>query len=204
MLAALTTNVTSFFREAHHFRILAEQVFANRPSKAPPIKIWSAGCSTGAEPVSAAITWLENGGTLDGLRILGTDIDHKILRKAGLGEYSKSEVANLSPDRLEKFFSQTKHGNFKTSHAVQSLMTFRSLNLNEPFPFSGKFDAIFCRNVAIYFDEPTQARLWDKLSDCLMPGGVLFIGHSERLDPKTSSKLKNIGITAYQRHINGE
>ncbi len=177
-VSALTTNVTHFFREQHHFDFLSEK-FVPKVQGQKSVRVWSAGCSTGQEPYSIA-------GTLAGalpkstdLRILATDVDQDVLRKAESASYSKDEVSFPSPALEARVFGSKQTGDTRTVKAdLRSLITFRRLNLIQPWPLSGVFDAIFCRNVAIYFDKPTQAKLWERFASHLKPDGYLFIGHS--------------------------
>lgn len=198
-VSALTTNVTHFFREQHHFDYLTEHVVpALRDQKT--VRVWSAGCSTGQEPYSIA-------GTLTGalpkatdLRILATDVDQEVLRKAEAGTYSRDEIAFPSPALEARVFGSKQSGATCTvKPELRSLVTFRRLNLIQPWPLSGTFDVIFCRNVAIYFDKPTQAKLWERFAGHLNPDGHLFIGHSERVEAPEAIGLRAAGITLYQK-----
>lgn len=199
MLSALTTNVTSFRREAHHFQILQSLIFERAANMDRPLKIWSAGCSSGEEPLSIAITWQDYKSRQTDLRILATDVDPKILSQAQAAEYTATQLAALSQEAIERHFSPLGPDRRKASPNLTGMITYRTLNLMEPFPFSGSFDAIFCRNVAIYFDDTDQARLWRKLIDVLRPGGLLCLGHSERLDPASAKRMRPCGITAFQK-----
>jgi len=179
---ALTTNMTSFFREAHHFQILAEQMAQHRGSR--PLSIWSCASSSGEEPYSIAITAVE---ALDGfapaLRILATDIDTSMLAKARLGVYPIDQLQKLPAQRLKRFFlrGQGKNEGFgRVRDELRQLVTFKRLNLlDEQWPMSGRFDFIFCRNVMIYFDKQTQLAILKRFAARLNPGGLLFVGHSE-------------------------
>ncbi len=201
---AITTNLTAFFREDHHFRQLAgevlPQVLAERGA-ARRLRIWSAGCSTGEEPYSIAMTLrgaFAQIGEWDA-RILATDIDSNVLAKAARGEYSAEAAAKMPKDRLERWFKPGAGGStFVAAQELKNLIAFKQLNLLHDWPMKGPFDAIFCRNVVIYFDKDTQRRLFDRMADLQAPGAWLFIGHSENLF-NVSSRYKLVGRTAYRR-----
>ncbi|ALI54610.1 CheR family methyltransferase [Celeribacter marinus] len=206
-ISALTTNVTQFFRENHHFEYIKSTVYPKLKAKlarGEKVRIWSAGCSNGQEPYSLAMTFLEcdpSIGTKDFL-ILGSDIDPLVLETARAAVYADNLIAGIPPAALAASFttSQTADGlSYHVTDAVKSMVRFRQLNLNEPWPMQGAFDLIICRNVMIYFDEPTQSRLLSRFADKLDKEGWLMIGHSERLPENTTSLFSNVGITTYQR-----
>lgn len=205
MLSALTTNVTHFFREAHHFKMLRETVLPPLVKAARErrrVRLWSAGCSAGQEPYSIAFTILElcpEAGKLD-IRVLATDVDPQILAKAEAGIYPEEERKAL-PEAARRL-TDPAEGGFSISGKVRELIRFGELNLMLDWPMRGSFDVIFCRNVAIYFDKPTQARLWQRFAGLLPAGGHLFIGHSERVAGAAEAAFRNIGVTAYQRLSN--
>lgn len=177
---ALTTNLTSFFRESHHFPILAEHL----RSVKTPIAIWCSASSTGEEPYSIAITACEAFGTLTPpVHIIATDIDTNVLNTASNGVYAIDKIAKMSPERVKKFFLKGKgeqDGLVRIRPELRQMITFKQLNLlADNLPISGSFDAIFCRNVMIYFDKPTQGRILAKFRPLLKPDGLLFAGHSE-------------------------
>lgn len=177
---ALTTNLTSFFREAHHFPILAEHM---RNMKGP-ITIWCSASSTGEEPYSIAITACEVFGTLHPpVHIIATDIDTNVLSTASNGVYAIDKIAKMPPERAKRFFLKGKgeqDGLVRIRPELRQMTTFKQLNLlANSFPILGQFDAIFCRNVMIYFDKPTQRKILDKFRPLLKPDGLLFAGHSE-------------------------
>lgn len=185
MISALTTNVTHFFRERHHFNQLREEVLPPLLETARGggrVRLWSAGCSAGQEAWSMAFTVLglcPEAAALD-LRILATDIDPAILARAEAGIYP-SEEADALPGEVRRAMTEPVGAEGITvKQSVRSLVRFGRLNLIGDWPLRGPFDAIFCRNVAIYFDKPTQERLWSRFADLLAPGGTIFIGHSER------------------------
>ncbi|WP_421906630.1 CheR family methyltransferase [Mameliella sp.] len=202
LISALTTNVTSFFREKHHFDALAEGL-AQRLTAGQRVRIWSAGCSSGQEPYSIAMTVLDTvpEAARADLRILATDIDPKIVRKARDGVYSAEDVAGI-PAPMRGKWTKATNATGKTygvTRALKDLITFNELNLMVDWPFRGPFDAIFCRNVAIYFDQETQRRLWQRFSAMLNPDGLLFIGHSERVTGPALQTLTAFGITSYRK-----
>lgn len=203
-VTALTTNVTSFFREAHHFDIFAENLL--KPSlsglrSGQRLRVWSAGCSAGQEPGSVAMRILDllpDAAKLN-IRILATDIDPAILAKARAAIYPEEEARSIPPAFRKSFITTSAAGHFSPDPCVTGLIRFAELNLVGDWPMRGPFDAIFCRNVAIYFDKPTQARLWSRFAALLRPGGLLFIGHSERVSGPAMNQLVSAGITTYRR-----
>lgn len=204
MLAALTTNVTRFFREPHHFEDLRRKVLpplAARAKAGGRVRIWSAGCSTGMETYSIAMCVLEaipDAPSLD-VKILATDINPKVLAEGAAGRYPADALRD-APDVLRsRTFESVEGGQLQASAAMRSLITFRELNLMGDWPMKGPFDILFCRNVAIYFDEETQQRLWKRFADLLPPGGRLCIGHSERIAGPASAMLISDGVTSYER-----
>ena len=188
LLDAISTNVTYFFREDKHFNFLADTVIPELKSTKKreserKIRLWSAGCSTGEEPYSLAITFAENM-TLENwdFRILATDISTNVLSHARKGAYDRERLRNVSGVLLKKYFTGSRDGRcFRVREKLISDIKFARLNLMHDFPFKGRFDSIFCRNVMIYFDRPTQEQLVNKFSSFLNPGGYLMIGHSESL-----------------------
>lgn len=202
MLTALTTNVTHFFREEHHFTTLRDTVLPPliRAARAGRrVRLWSAGCSAGQEPYSMALSLLEicpDAASLD-IRILATDVDPVIVARAKAGTYDHDEVKSLPGQIREKHLTEAGAGRFAIGPRPRELIRFAELNLMADWPFSGPFDAIFCRNVAIYFDKHTQARLWQRYAGLLAPGGYLFIGHSERLSGPAAARFRPAGVTAY-------
>ncbi|MQY43878.1 methyltransferase domain-containing protein [Epibacterium sp. SM1969] len=197
LLSLLTTNVTHFFREPHHFDTLRDEVFQpalDKVRRGGRLRVWSAGCSTGQEPYSIAMllkSMCPDADKLDA-KILGTDIDPVVVRKAQAAQYPTDELSQLPRE-----YKPSDMSGDTIPSSVTSLVTFGTLNLIEPFPFKGKFDAIFCRNVAIYFDTPTQQKVWSAFQRALNPGGYLFIGHSERMSGPASAHFKTAGITTY-------
>ena len=199
---SVTTNLTSFFRESHHFDYFANtilpEISAKKASKR--LRVWSAGCSTGEEPYSIAITLKEslaNLGEWDA-RLLATDIDSDVLRTCRAGRYADQRVEKVPPGKLKRWFRQVDGGEFELRNDVKSLITFNQLNLMNEWPMRGKFDVIFCRNVIIYFDKPTQRVLIDRYANILENGGYLILGHSESLFNVTD-RFSLIGQTIYKK-----
>jgi chemotaxis protein methyltransferase CheR len=202
---AITTNLTSFFRENYHFEQLASEVLPQIErdrSTTRRMRFWSAGCSTGEEPYSLAMILRESLARLTNwdIRLLATDIDSKVIEAAAAGAYETKRLGGLSDSRASRWFSNSaaRLGYSVVAPELRSLITFKQLNLLDPWPMSGLFDVIFCRNVVIYFDKDTQRRLFDRMADLQEPGGWLFIGHSENLFNVTN-RYKPVGRTVYRR-----
>lgn len=195
---ALTTNLTSFFREAHHFPILAEHV----KDRKEPISIWCSASSTGEEPYSIAMTLCEAFGTLTPpAQVIATDIDTNVLATGERGVYTADRLDKMSPERAKRFFLKGKgeqEGMVRVRSELRDLVTFKRLNLlSENWPISGAFDAIFCRNVMIYFDKPTQGKILSRFAPLMKPDGLLFAGHSENF-LYVSDAFKLRGKTVYE------
>jgi chemotaxis protein methyltransferase CheR len=211
MLAALTTNVTRFFREPHHFKHLEEHVLAPRASavrKGARLRLWSAACSNGQEPYSMAMSVLSvipEAASLD-VKILATDIDPNMVAAGADGVYG-SEVMEAVPKNLRsRWFTPLggdRPGEWGVGEELASLVSFRELNLIGRWPMSGRFDAIFCRNVVIYFEEQTQEAIWSRFVDLLTPEGRLYIGHSERVSGSAASFFESDGVTTYRLRNRG-
>lgn len=201
---SITTNLTAFFREMHHFDYLSGTVIpqllkANAATRS--IRIWSAGCSTGEEPYSIAMTFLDNLPRGWDVKILATDLDTQVLLTAAKGIYSAERIKGLPATLLQNWFMKSKPGQMelvKVKPELQSIVRFRQLNLMGDWPMRGPFDVIFCRNVLIYFDKSTKIRLARRFSEILADNSHLFIGHSESLYQLTS-KFQLIGNTIYQK-----
>jgi chemotaxis protein methyltransferase CheR len=202
---AITTNLTAFFREPHHFQYLREHLLAPLVAdtrRSSRLRIWSAGCSTGEEPYSIAMTVLE---TLPhprraDVRILATDIDSEVLERARRGLYPSERTAGVAPERLARFFVERREAGAahrSIAPEVAALVTFKPLNLIHHLPMKGPLDAIFCRNVVIYFDKETQRELFARISRLQRPGDLLFLGHSESLF-KVCEHYELIGKTIYR------
>ena len=195
---ALTTNLTAFFREEHHFPILAEHMKGRKG----PIEIWCSASSTGEEPYSIAITLCEAFNSLTPpAKIIATDIDTNVLATAQAGIYSEDKLGKMSSERMRRFFMRGKGGNdgmVRARQELRDMITFRQLNLlADSWPVRGGFDAIFCRNVMIYFDKPTQGKILSKFVGLLKPDGLLFAGHSENFQ-YASDAFRLRGKTVYQ------
>ncbi|MGO9947878.1 MAG: CheR family methyltransferase [Steroidobacteraceae bacterium] len=202
---AITTNLTSFFREDYHFKQLAAEALPQIQSKRlgeRRIRLWSAGCSTGEEPYSLAIVMRETLARLAGwdIKLLATDIDSKVVATATEGVYASDRFKGVAPERVRSWFRDVagRPGFLAASDELKSLITFKQLNLLDPWPVKGPFDVIFCRNVVIYFDKATQRGLFDRMADLQEPGGWLFIGHSENL-LNVTRRYKLVGRTVYRR-----
>lgn len=200
---AITTNLTSFFREEHHFDFLSDtfcqELLKNNGST--KIRGWSAACSTGEEPYSIAISLLEKlGGSRWDCKILATDLDSKVLDHAQQGVYDIDRINTMTAERKKKWFlSDRNHPDIvKVKPSLQEVVRFKRLNLLERWPMKGPFDFIFCRNVFIYFDQATQQKILNGFAEKLRPGGYLFIGHSENLH-ESSRYFDSLGKTIYQR-----
>jgi chemotaxis protein methyltransferase CheR len=196
---ALTTNLTAFFREAHPFPVLAQHV----PRLAHPVRVWCSAASTGEEPYSIAMTLVEALGSRAGTAtVVATDIDTQVLAQAEAGVFTLEQVAKLSPERLRRFFlkgSGVHAGKVRVRPELAALVKFAQLNLLESsYGFKEPFDAIFCRNVMIYFDRPTQARVLERFVPVLRSDGLLFAGHSENFS-LSSKAFKLRGQTIYER-----
>ncbi len=188
LLDAISTNVTYFFREDKHFDFLVSTLIPELESsrnraQGDSIRIWSAGCSTGEEPYSLAITFAENIALENrDFRILATDLSTNVLAHASKGVYDNERLRNVSGALLKKYFTGSRdRSRYKVSEKLASCIKFARLNLMHDFPFKNSFNCIFCRNVMIYFDRQTQGQLVNKFSSFLNPGGYLMIGHSESL-----------------------
>ncbi|EIE49636.1 chemotaxis protein [Salipiger aestuarii] len=203
LISALTTNVTSFFREKHHFATLREKLVPELAQQAR-VRIWSAGCSSGQEPFSIAMTLhdsLPERARRD-VRLLATDIDPAVVSRARAAKYPKEEAETIPEDLRRRWTTTCPDDPDKVaiSAAMRDMISFAELNLMQEWPFKGPFDAIFCRNVAIYFDQNTQKRLWARFTDMLRPGGYLFIGHSERVTGDALATLTTAGVTTYRKN----
>ena len=191
LIDAISTNLTSFFRETGHFdflreRLLPELMSSKRHRGDTRVRAWSAGCSTGEEPYSLAMTMLETMGQ-EGpwdIKLLATDISTRALNIARTGMYEKHRVASVPPALRARYFTVNRMEGqtvYEVSSRLRQMVRFAHLNLMDAWPFTGPFDFIFCRNVMIYFDKPTQQKLVGRFWECLEGGGYLFTGHSESL-----------------------
>lgn len=196
---ALTTNMTSFFRESHHFPILAKHL--GTLPKSSPVSIWTCASSSGEEPYSIAMTVVEHFKSFNApVRILATDIDTNVLEKAKRGVYPLDQLKKLSPDQLKQYFLKGEGNNAgfaRVKPELQQMITFRRFNLlDAQWGVREKFDAIFCRNVMIYFDKNTQYEILKKMRPCIQPHGLFFAGHSESFH-HAADLFKVCGKTVY-------
>lgn len=205
LVSVLTTNVTRFFRESHHFDHLRDEVLPSliqRAKNGGRVRLWSAGCSSGEEPYSIALTvlGLERNIQNYDFKILASDIDPEIVGRAQRGLYRQTALDTVPSQMRSTYFKSDPNGGagmFVVADALKSLIAFRELNLMHEWPFRGQFDVIFCRNVVIYFDTMTSERIWTKFANQLEPDGILYVGHSERVGNSNQIGLEPVGVTAY-------
>lgn len=196
---ALTTNLTSFFREQHHFKIFAEHL-KSKPTH--PWRVWCSAASTGEEPYSIVMTALEALGTRPNFSLMASDIDSKVLATAAQGVYKADSLKGISPAQMQSFFMRGKGSNqgmVRIKPELRQWVEFLIVNLiMDDWPFREPFDVVFCRNVMIYFDGPTQRKVLERIHRVMKPGGILFVGHAENFsDSRDLFVLK--GKTAYER-----
>jgi len=203
---SITTNLTAFFREMHHFDYLRDVVIPEvikRNKNTKQIRVWSAGCSTGEEPYSIAMILLDNVPADWDIKILATDLDTNVLQTAMDGVYSEERVSDLSEEILKRWFMRGKSsqgGLVKVKPSLQKIIQFKKLNLMQDWPMRCQFDFIFCRNVLIYFDRETKALLAKKYAKMLASRSWLFIGHSESLN-QLSNEFDLVATTTYRKNI---
>ena len=210
---AITTNLTSFFREQHHFDYLTtEELPKLMASKCVQVngkkrlRIWSCASSTGEEPYSIAITVLETMRSVISawdVKILATDIDSNVLATGKTGVYEYRRIENIKEDFKHKYFKRgcgENGNNIRVNNELSKLITFKQLNLLHEWPIKGPFDVIFCRNVIIYFDKPTQQELFARYYDLLAPGGLLMLGHSENLGDY-QKHFDHVGRTIFRKPL---
>lgn len=205
MINALTTNTTRFFREPAHFELFETEMLPlliRQARNGARVRLWSAACSSGEEAYSIAAVVLSNfpdAHNFD-IRILATDVDTQTLKHAEAGVYSRASVSSVPQSYVEGLFEPKQNSeNLQVLEKLRALITFRYLNFIEPWPVSGPFQVIFCRNVAIYMPPETQAKIWTGLESVLDPDGALFIGHSERIGPELMDRLELFGPTSFRR-----
>lgn len=203
---ALTTNLTAFFRESHHFDVLAEFVKKHRRNK--PCRVWCTASSTGEEPYSIAMTLVEAYGSYKPpVEIIASDIDSQVLNAAAAGVYTLERLSALSLEQKKQFFLRGKganNGKAKAIDELRKLIDFQQINLlDKQWPITGKFDVIFCRNVMIYFDKPTQLKLLERMIQFLTPDGLYIAGHSESFSHATHL-VHLVGKTTYQLAAHGK
>jgi chemotaxis protein methyltransferase CheR len=211
---SISTNLTSFFREGQHFDYLVKQFLPalleqKRANSNGRLLAWSAACSSGEEPYSLAMTLLDavertTPRMCCDVRLLATDISTAMVRQANVGVYGASRVARVPSAYRERFLtaidSDTEETPFEVSAELRKVVRFRHLNLMDQWPFKGPFDFIFCRNVMIYFEKPTQQKLVDRFWNCLTPGGLLFTGHSESLTGIVS-RFTHVNPSIYKKSV---
>jgi chemotaxis protein methyltransferase CheR len=202
LVNALTTNLTGFYREKHHFDTLARDALPGimSSSRHRRLRIWSAGCSSGQEPYTIAMVLRD---TIKDLQrwdalVLATDIDSNMIAHAREGVYDGEAAATIAPAARASYVDELPDGQIVMSDTLKTLIRFKRLNLIGPWPMAGPFDIIFCRNVVIYFDKDTQRTLFDRYADMLRPEGWLFIGHSESLY-NVSDRFRHMGQTMYRK-----
>ena len=209
MIAAMTTNVTRFFREAHHFSFLEKSVLPPllaRAKRGGRVRLWSSACSSGEEPYSLALTILglmPDAGEHD-ILILASDLDPNMLERAEIGLYTAAQVEPIPAELRRKCIAAARGDGamgFEVTAPVRKLVRFRELNLLDSWPMRSGFDVIFCRNVMIYFDEETQNGIWKRFAKVLEPDGVLCIGHSERI--AASMPFELVAQTSYRLAAGG-
>ena len=205
-IEALTTNHTKFFRENHHFEHFREHVRPQLTARAlngGRVRLWSAGSSSGEGVYSLAMTWLGPDRSAAAqprgkdVLLLASDLAEHVVTVGVAASYPAAAAADMPPE-LAKPWTRASGGQLVMEQPVRELVRFRQLNLLERWPMRGRFDAIFCRNVMIYFDEATKARLLERFADQLAPGGFLYIGHSERLLGPAAERFRNVGQTIFQ------
>ncbi|HEY0212786.1 MAG TPA: protein-glutamate O-methyltransferase [Paenirhodobacter sp.] len=202
MVSALTTHVSQFFREMHHFQLLRLKILPailRQAQHGQPIRIWSAGCANGQEPYSIAMILADlvpDYATYD-VQILATDIDPVAIAFAHDGIYPAAAIPHIPSHYRSRFI--VRHGDGqRIAPSLRNLVTFQRQNLHDSWPEPGTFDLIFCRNVAIYFDKSAQRRLWQRFEFRLRPGGWLCLGHAERIPADIGSQLVPDGVTTYR------
>jgi len=205
MINAITTNLTSFFREPHHFRYLAQEILAPlaKQGGGRHFRIWSAACSSGEEPYSAAMVlhrFLPSSRPRTGqwdARILATDIDSSMVATAKDGKYDADRVVSIA-NEYRGYITEAEDEGVCIADVIKKYIIFKQLNLLDPWPMRGLFDVVFCRNVVIYFEKDVQRVLFDRIADILKPHGVLFIGHSETLF-RVCERFESLGHTIYRK-----
>jgi chemotaxis protein methyltransferase CheR len=200
---AITTNFTSFFRESHHFDFIKNTAIPEWKSNPhrKKLRIWSAGSSTGEEAYSIAMTLNDQIPNAWDAKILATDLDTNVVAQGESGVYSPDRVSDLSSKLVSQYFDKIGGGEkerVQVKKSLRNMTFFKPLNLLQDWPMSGQFEMIFCRNVVIYFDKPTQKLLFNRFADLLSPGGYLIIGHAESMY-KLSDRFTSIGNTVYRK-----
>jgi len=201
-ISILTTNTTSFYRERHHFNLLANVIVPNLFNVNPNrrVRIWSAGCSFGHEAysIAAALNVKKLGSGESSICVVASDIDSEALRRCDKAEYSVQDLDGLSPIEVQSL-GRVRSNGFEILSKNRKIVDFQKINLVGDIGGLGKFDVIFCRNVMIYFSKETRKKVWDKFLQLLSPRGYLILGHSERLIGPVAEKFETVGVTAYRR-----
>lgn len=201
---AVTTNLTAFFREPHHFEFLEKKLLPEllvRKSYSRRLRIWSAGCASGEEPYSLAMVLKENMPVDWDIKILATDLDSSMVERGKQGVYTLDRIEGISQARIKRWFKKGSgiyEGKVQVVPELQAMVTFKTLNLMHNWPMHGPIDIIFCRNVVIYFDKPTQKVLFDRFANLMDKNGCLFVGHSENLF-QLSTRYQLLQQTVYRR-----
>ena len=204
LVNAITTNHTAFFREPHHFEFLVKhalpEIVDGPDNGRRRLRIWSAGCSTGEEPYTLAMVLCDQAQALADwdVKILATDLDTNVVAHAVAGRYDAERVQTIPANYRHRYVAVQSDGTGLMDEELRALISFAPLNLLETWPMKGPFDIIFCRNVVIYFDKPTQRRLFDRYAEMLKPDGWMIAGHSENL-LSVSDRFKPVGHTVYRR-----
>ncbi len=206
LISLLTTNVTSFFREPHHFEYLNNQIvpqLVDRLEKGGRVRMWSAGCSYGNEAYTMAMICRNHIGPRDDLDllILASDIDRNVLGKATQGFFAAEATKKLPEQYRNRFMRRAPDGAWQVNSSLRSLVRFRELNLLDPWPMRLDFDVVFCRNVLIYFDSPTKSLIVERLASVIPIGGFLAIGHSERIADGVKDNFTPVAPTMFQRTL---
>lgn len=198
LIDVITTNKTSFFREPEHFNYLRDKILLRLKSRRQ--RFWTAACSSGEEPFSLGILLREHTPDIDlkDVKILATDISTRMLEKARTAIYREEELRDIPPTLLQKYFIKVHGPAYQVKDNLRAMVRLARLNLMDPWPMKGPFDVIFCRNVMIYFDKPTQETLINRFWDFLEPGGYLFVGHSEGLSA-ISHKFRYVRPAVYRK-----
>jgi len=204
IISTMTTNMTRFSREPHHFQFLREKIFPHYLHEKPnprPMKVWSAGCSSGEEAYSAVFSFIEAASfeKLKKIQVLGTDIDPVVLSKAMAGVYDRQAVERVEGVAIDDYFESSIGGSITVKAEIKKRVRFKRLNLMLDHRFKSKFDVILCRNVAIYFSKGQQDSLWGMLVQNLNVGGFLIIGHSETLPHSSLLGMKQVSAGVFER-----
>ncbi len=206
LVNAISTNHTFFYRESEHFSFFTDQALPEivsrlKRNREKDIRIWSAGCSSGEEPYMLVMLmkdYLKEKYANYEAGILASDIDTNVLKTGKSGIYPKERLEAIPPNLRSRFFQKLPEGNYTVTMEVKKEVLFKRFNLMNPFPFKSRFHIIFCRNVMIYFDKPTRENLIDKFHNALLPGGYLFIGHSETIE-RSNSRFEYVRPALYRK-----